>query len=290
MNEQEHSLRLLTPPYAVLEPLEATQVDVRRSNRGPGSCMVWSMGTRANRHMGALVRSRPGGTSLIIVLPLGEDLESSSGLAVTVHHVRPQGILPHHPEPNAADLAQVLRRPPGDLGAEVMDYLRWRGFVIDRETVHLVRRVLDLSSELRSVSSVARSLYVSRRALGRRLQNRGLPVPSHWLQLGRLLRVATRLQNSEATVSSVAFEHGYPDGFSLSNQMERLIGHRPSDVREWLGWEWLVESWLQREAAGGRLRPTVGPGPASEFDLPRDRHDRAAAPRRQRSKAREVRD
>jgi AraC-like DNA-binding protein len=140
-----------------------------------------------------------------------------------------------------------------DLAGEVTDYLRWRGLGIDRDTMHLIRRILDLSRDLKSISAVSRGMYVSRRALGRRLTARGLPVPSHWLQLGRLLRVAIRLQNSDATVSSVAFEHGYPDGFSLSNQMERLIGRRPSDARRRLGWEWLVESWLRREADAGRL-------------------------------------
>ncbi len=265
------SLRLLTPPYAQLEALAPTQAEIRRSGVTPGSCLVWSMGTGQDAQIEPLVRARPGGTSLVVVLPPDQDLTSSSGVAMTLQRLRPQGILPHHPEPEASDVAQVLRRPPNDLGAEVMDYLRWRGFGIDRETVHLVRRVLDLSSELRSVSSVARSLYVSRRAMGRRLQNRGLPVPSHWLQLGRLLRVASRLQNSQATISSVAFEHGYPDGFSLSNQMERLIGHRPSDVREWLGWEWLVESWLQREAARGGLRPSASPAVRQAGPTPRAR-------------------
>jgi hypothetical protein len=33
----------------------------------------------------------------------------------------------------------------------------------------------------------------------------------------------------------------------MSNQMKRLIGHRPSEVRELLGWEWLVEAWLKQE-------------------------------------------
>jgi AraC-like DNA-binding protein len=184
-----------------------------------------------------------------------------------MHQLRPQGILPHHPNPCPADLSQVLKRPPVDLAGDVTDYLRWRGLAIDRDTVQLVRRILDLSGELRSITAVTRSMYLSRRALGRRLIVRGLPVPSHWLQIGRLLRVAIRLQNSEATVSSVAFEHGYPDGFSLSNQMERLTGHRPTEVRRRLGWEWLVESWLRREAEAGRLRagaaqpsdPLLGP-------------------------------
>ncbi|HSH75835.1 MAG TPA: AraC family transcriptional regulator, partial [Longimicrobiales bacterium] len=128
---------------------------------------------------------------------------------------------------------------------------------IDRDTSHVIRRIIDLSSDLRTVSAVCRGLYLSRRALGRRLKSRGLPVPSHWLQLGRLLRVALKLQNSEATVSSAAFDLGYPDGFSVSNQMERLLGFRPSEVRVRLGWEWILESWLRREAERGGLAPTL---------------------------------
>jgi AraC-like DNA-binding protein len=85
---------------------------------------------------------------------------------------------------------------------------------------------------------------------------KGLPVPSHWLQIGRILRVAIQLQNSGASVFAIASEAGYPDGFSLSNQMQRLIGVRPSFVREYLGWEWLLESWLRHEAEGGGLAPT----------------------------------
>jgi AraC-like DNA-binding protein len=178
---------------------------------------------------------------------------SSPDLSLELQGLRPNGILPFHPDPSSAELAQVLRRPPIDLAGEVTDYLRWRGFGIDRDTTHLLRRILDLSADLRSITSVSRSMYLSRRALGRRLTTRGLPVPSHWLQMGRLLRVATRLQNSDATISSVAFEHGYPDGFALSNQMERLLGHRPSEVRQRLGWEWLVEAWLRQEAESGGL-------------------------------------
>ena len=129
----------------------------------------------------------------------------------------------------------------------------WRGLTIDRETIRLIRRVIELSGELRSITALSRSMYLSRRALGRRFMTRGLPVPSHWLQLGRLLRVASRLQNSEASLFSIACDSGYPDGFSVSNQMHRLIGCRPSLARERLGWEWLVEAWLRKEADEGGL-------------------------------------
>ena len=56
---------------------------------------------------------------------------------------------------------------------------------------------------------------------------------------------------------SVAFEMGYSDGFTLSNQMERLTGVRPRQARELLGWEWAVEAWLQNEARDGGLSMTL---------------------------------
>jgi hypothetical protein len=81
------------------------------------------------------------------------------------------------------------------------------------------------------VSALSRSIYMSRRAMGRRFTQRGLPVPSHWLQIGRLLRVAIKLQNSDDNVFSVA----YATRSSLSSASTpvpthaRRGGSRPSD-------------------------------------------------------------
>ena len=194
--------------------------------------------------------------ALIVVLP-DEVGPTPLDLGRVLDEVHPLGILPHHPSLSSHELADVLRRPPTDLGADVTDYLAWRGLSKDRETMRLVRRIVDLSADLRSVSAVARSLYASRRAIGRKLSSKGLPVPSHWLQASRLIRVAIRLQNVDATLTSVAYHMGYADGFSVSNQMERLMGCRPSQARTHLGWEWLMEAWLRREAEIGGLHSPV---------------------------------
>jgi AraC-like DNA-binding protein len=136
-----------------------------------------------------------------------------------------------------------------------LDYLSWRGIVLDADTRHIVRRTLELSSELRTVSALSRSLYLSRRALGRRFLDRGIPVPSHWLHFGRVLRACMLLQGLTSNLFDVACETGYPDGFALSNQMNRLLGIRPSVAKDHLGWEWLLEAWLRREAATGGFAP-----------------------------------
>jgi AraC-like DNA-binding protein len=117
----------------------------------------------------------------------------------------------------------------------------------------LIRKTVELSLELHTVTALARSLYLSRRALGRRFLSRGLPVPSHWLHFGRILRAALRLQNTDETLASAAYHFGYPDAFAFSNQMYRLTGVRPSEARRCLGWEWLVEAWLQTERGTGGL-------------------------------------
>jgi transcriptional regulator GlxA family with amidase domain len=90
-------------------------------------------------------------------------------------------------------------------------------------------------------------MYLSRRTLGRHFETHRLPVPSHWLQFARLLHVLLRAQTNGVALFRLAIAAGYPDGFTFSNQVKRLTGLRPSDARNLIGYEWLVEAWLARE-------------------------------------------
>jgi AraC-like DNA-binding protein len=248
------ALTLLVHPYHGLQPVQGGSKQLRAEGRRPGSALVWQLANGLHEQHIPVVRDRPGGLALIVVLPPAPKLGAEPDIMRVVEASRPQAILPHH-EVALEDLVQVLGRPPEDLAAEVTEYLTWRGISLDRETARLLRKTIALSAELRSISALSRSLYLSRRALGRRLLSRGLPVPSHWLQLGRLLRVAIRLQNSRESILSIGYEVGYVDAFSLSNQMHRLTGFRPSEAREYLGWEWFLEAWLRVEASAGGLSP-----------------------------------
>ena len=166
---------------------------------------------------------------------------------------RPHSVLPHLDDVEPAALAAILRRFPSQFHIEVLDYLLWRGVEVDLDTRRLLRRTLELSGELQTVGALARALYMSRRALGRRFMSRGLPVPSHWLHFGRILRGSIRLQDPRSTLFGVGNDLGYPDGFAFSNQLKRLTGLRPSIMKECFGWEWIVESWLFQEAEAGTL-------------------------------------
>lgn len=251
------SLSLLRPPYRFLVPVTRGRPQLKEQGRGPGSALVWDLARGMFPQDLSPVKNRPGGLALIVLLPAAEHGRLSPDLLHVLELCRPLGVLPQHDAASPQELAQVLRRPPEDLASELTEYVRWRGIRIDRETAHLVRRTVELSTELRSISALSRALYLSRRALGRRFLAQGLPVPSHWLHFARILRVAIRLQNSSESVLTVAYQLGYPDGFSLSNQMMRLTGFRPTDAREGLGWEWLVEAWLRKEADTGGLAPEI---------------------------------
>lgn len=248
-------LSLFVPPYRDLHAVTGGPKQVRAEGKRPGSALVWRLARGVNEAQALAAKDRPGGLALVVVLPPAAAISGDPDLMRVVEASRPQAILPYHEPLAPEDLAHVLRRPPEDLGAEVTEYVRWRGIGLDRETAVILRKTIALSADLRSISALSRSLYLSRRALGRRLMSRGLPVPSHWLQFGRLLRVTIRLQNSDDSVLSVGYEVGYGDAFSLSNQMYRLTGFRPSEARQYLGWEWLLEAWLRTEANDGGLAP-----------------------------------
>lgn len=249
-------LSLFSPPYRCVEPMPL-DFKATGSRSVAGSALIWNLEEGEWGGSFDVVRMRPGGVALIVVLPKAEELSRDRDVLRIVELCRPHSILPYHPQPNVSDLRALLSRAPEDLAIEVTDYLGWRGFAIDTDTRRLIRRTIEMAGEVRSVSALSRSLYLSRRALGRRFLSRGLPVPSHWLHFGRVLRAALRLQGTTDTLFTVACDLGYPDGFALSNQMNRLVGVRPIVARECLGWEWMMEAWLKREAEQGGLIPDL---------------------------------
>jgi AraC-like DNA-binding protein len=246
-------ISLLEPPYRELTPIDLEWPAVSPGGRA----LIWTMGEGKWPAAFEACRTRPPGLPLIVVLPSAMEIGDNTQVLRVVEKCRPHSILPHHFEPHVDDLKNVLRRTPRDLAMEVMEYIQWRGVHVDMETRHLIRKTLALSVQMKTVGGLARRFYLSRRALARRFLTRGIPVPSHWLHFGRVLRAILRLQSSDASLMSVAFEMGYGDGFTLSNQMERLTGVRPRQARRLLGWEWAVEAWLQNEARGGGLSRTL---------------------------------
>lgn len=254
VNSGRESVLLLGPPYRQFRAVDLADPD---QPQGGGWSLTLNLGSERWRDGKQLVTDRLAGIPLVIILPDGNDQLSVLRILRLIERTRPQVVLPHHQFPSPREIATVIRRPPTSLASSVTDYLDWRGVPLDPDTRKIVRRTLELSDRVQTITALARHLYMSRRALGRRLLAQGLPVPSHWLQIARILRVTLKLQNTDASLFRIATSLGYPDGFSLSNQMKRLCGIRPLEARQRLGWEWLFETWLAREAERGTLSRSV---------------------------------
>ncbi len=245
------------PSYRTLEVLDHPRQFPESPQPNRGFALIWNLGAGEWASEALAVRGRPPGVSLMVLLPPVPELRGRERQLHLIEQCRPQSVLPFMEELDPEELVAVLRRFPAEFAVEVTDYLTWRGVDMDMDTRRLVRRTLELSEEMRTVAGLARAFYMSRRALGRRFLTRGLPVPSHWLHFGRVLRACIRLQDPSASLFSVGCDLGYPDGFALSNQMRRLTGLRPSLMRTCFGWEWIVESWLSLEAESGSLSPAL---------------------------------
>ncbi len=254
------AVSLLGPPYSHLHEVDIADP---MQPQGGGWIMAWDLEADGWSDATDFVTSRLAGVALAIILPDSDERAPLVPILRAVQKTRPQAVLPYHDIPRPHEIAQVIRRPPVSLASSVTDYLDWRGFSVDPTTRAIIQRTIELSAKLSTITDLARNLYVSRRALGRRLLNSGLPVPSHWLHIARLIRATIRLQNTTESLFQVATSLGYPDGFSMSNQMHRLCGVRPQHTRERYGWEWVFESWLVREVAiGGVTSKVVGSRPS----------------------------
>jgi AraC-like DNA-binding protein len=247
------TVQLFAPPYTRLDVVHQPPDQVREFPRG--AALVWYIcdAARQEREFEQL-RDRAFGLPLIVMLPPPRDIHRTLPLLNFVNALRPSAVLPGPSLGTPHDLRHVLATPPRAVPDTLLQYFMHRGLLPNRIIAREVRRIFELAPEVNSITRLARRMYTSRRTLGRHFALASLPVPSHWLQFARLIHVAVRIQAHPGAIFRIASRAGYPDGFTMSNQMKRLIGCRPTEVRQCLGWEWIVEAWLEREERQGHLR------------------------------------
>lgn len=241
-------LSLIRPPYVKAERLEVGWSPRELPPRG--HALVWSLRGAPLPGLLESVLARPAGLPLFLVLPPPGRVGEVVGLLARLHELAPRAVVPWGPLADVEALRALLATHARPLPIEVTEYLIRRGLLPLRAAM-AARQVLELAGTTRSITALCKRMYLSRRTLGRHFEAEGIPVPSHWLQMGRLLNVAVRLQREHATAFRAAVDVGYPDGFTMSNQMKRMLGCRPTEVRECLGWEWIVESWVKSETQRG---------------------------------------
>jgi AraC-like DNA-binding protein len=243
------ALALFEPPYERLVPC-GTQIisELNDVDRWKGRAIVWSL-TEQNSRMTYFeaLRCKAPGLPLFVLLPPPTEIRQVLDMLPLVRYLAPRMILPHGLVDTPNRLRQILAVPPRSIATTITEYLIRRGLLRRRKAAREFHRIVELAPETRSISALSRRMYTTRRTIGRHFIAIGLPVPSHCLHFARLFHVALQLQTDEGAMFRIATRFGYPDGFTMSNQMKRLIGYRPSQARELLGWEWLVEAWLKKE-------------------------------------------
>jgi AraC-like DNA-binding protein len=236
---------VLEPPYISLRPIEPTR-ELQVSMLG--TAMVWFL-TAAGINAGESeqVERRPRGMSLAIILPPADEIAAVASHLHRIGGLDPNAVLPGGDFATPNKIRMALAGLPRNLPAAVSNYL-WRHRLVTSITArNEIRRIFELAPRTSTINRLCRDLYLSRRTLGRHFESCGLPVPSHWLQFARVLNVMLRAQCERQAVFKIALSAGYPDGFTLSNQLKRMTGFRPSEIRHYLGFEWLLERWLEME-------------------------------------------
>lgn len=242
----DHRLLLVKPPYERFHSPSTLRLQDVIGLRG--SAFVWWLedAQEQGREFDFL-RVRPASLPLVIVLPPPEQITRTLPLLHQLRRLHSRAVIPAGALDSPRRIRDILNVPPSPFGEMITQFLMRRGTISDSGVQRCVQRIFEIAPEVRSISQLSRRLYTSRRTLGRLFSVHDLPVPSHWLQFARMLHVAMHLQREPHAIFRVAMRMGYPDGFTLSNQMKRLIGFRPSEVRDHIGWEWIVEAWLRRE-------------------------------------------
>lgn len=246
----ERTLCLFEPPYHDLIPCDTRILEqLDDVEKWKGRALVWHLAghPRQAAEFDALLQLKAPGLPLLVLLPAPHLVDRVEDRIPAVRTLHPRMILPHGLIDTPYRLRQCLALPPRNLPAVLCSYLVRRRVLRDRRSIGEVHRIVELAAETPSIGQLSRRMYTSRRTLGRHFVSTGLPVPSHILAFARLLHACVQLQADTSAMFRIARRLGYPDGFTMSNQMKRILGARPSEVRELLGWEWVVEQWLKRE-------------------------------------------
>lgn len=238
-------LALFRPPY---DRFEILQVHERPVQNGPGTSLVWRYGGNGKQeHEAELLRSRPPTVPLVVLVPPADTCPDLTRTLSKVRRLKPKAILTDHGDPSVYRIQKALRRRPANLPASCCERIRRVCKKEDVEVLREVQRLFEVAREVTSVNAAVSRLYLSRRTLGRHFESVGLPCPSHVLQFARLITAVVDMQATQTSIRIASRLLKYPDSYTLSNQMLRMVGVRPSVAKTCLGWEWVLESWLERE-------------------------------------------
>lgn len=149
-------------------------------------------------------------------------------------------------EPIEASLRRALTRA-GDLSGDVFEWLSLRRLSLAATTAKFLEPMFREVLSHRNVSQLTRPQDRAESTMRAHMRREGLPPPRDWLRCARSLHAALRLQaQPRVPVLTTALALGYTDHSQLSREISECFGVRPTDIRPTMGWEWLMDRWLDR--------------------------------------------
>lgn len=132
-------------------------------------------------------------------------------------------------------------------------FARWIVTEIRRKGI-TDERVLELLYSIayngvRRVERLAADAGISRRSMQREFVRAGLREPSQWIQMVNMMRTMKMLiEAPRLSVRAAARATGYPDPFTFSNQMIRIVGVRPTAAIERnMSTRDLIDEWFVKQ-------------------------------------------
>jgi AraC-like DNA-binding protein len=244
----------LAPPYE--RPVPCRQVSGELVSLQPGSVLVLEVSSEP-RDWTSLHQTMMRLRAEAPLLPLALRIDASR---VDVLHSAIQiAQMPVRAVVGDEGYARALRRQltrPADLPGDVVEWLTLRGIRMTPSIRHLLHGIFALAPDSPTVAPLLTRIGTSESSARFRLQKKCLPPPGRWLQVARALTAALHLQaRPDRALLPLALSLGYADHSALSHLLGRAFSVRPGEIRDRLGWEWLLDRWLRnnvrrfREAA-----------------------------------------
>jgi AraC-like DNA-binding protein len=246
------TLYALSPPYqGAGTPSHAATLPARGSSAGTVLLVDVERPEAARATLPVLIpqlrRAHPD-KPVVLRVDAEADAALTASTARLAGQLRARAVL-RRGEP-AADALRRALTDPVDLGGDVQEWLAQRGPALSPDLSHLARCIFGGAADEPDVTRLIRDAGGSERTARARFHRRGLPPPSGWHQAARGLCAALRLQRDPAVpLLRAALEMGYSDHSSLAHQLRRVFGVGAAEVRGALGWEWLLDRWLERARA-----------------------------------------
>jgi AraC-like DNA-binding protein len=147
--------------------------------------------------------------------------------------------------PSMPGLLRDALTDPATLARDVIEWLQAQSIRLNPNQVYLLERIITAAPEHAEVSRLLAESRLPESSSRFRLRKRGLPPPVQWFQLARALHAALRLQaRPELSVLAVASQFGFADHSAVAHLLRRCFGTTATEIRDTLGWEWLLHRWL----------------------------------------------